>query len=144
MPTTFVRSPDACRSPLCEGIHQSTDFEPNLKLSLATECLVNPAETNYQDIKQGKGGWYATCSKQLPRQGFAPELSRVVPPQPMKRLARADKGREAVKKPFLPSDVMAEVHICAQRTTRSSADQGCRWGQRQFRRWQRSIRIGAD
>ena len=61
MPTTFVRSPDACRSPLCEGIHQSTDFEPNLKLSLATECLVNPAETNYQDIKQGKGGW-VVCS----------------------------------------------------------------------------------
>ena len=50
-----------------------------------------------------------------------PELS---PPQPMKRLARADKGREAVKKPFLPSDVMAEVHICGQRTTLSSADQG--------------------
>ena len=123
MPTTFVRSPDACRSPLCEGIHKSTDFEPNLKLSLATECLVNPAETNYQDIKQGKGGWYAADSKQLPRLGFAPELPRVVPPQPMKRLARADKGREAVKKPFLPSDVMAEVHICAQRTTLSSADQ---------------------
>ena len=57
MPTRFVRSPDTCRSPLCEGIHQSTDFEPNLKLSLATECLVNPAETNYQDIKQGKGGF---------------------------------------------------------------------------------------
>ena len=59
------------------------------------------------------GGWYAAVSKQLLRQGFAPELPRVVPPQPMKRLARADKGREAVKKPFLPSDVMAEVHICA-------------------------------
>ena len=126
------------------------------------------------------GGWYVAGSKQLPRQGFAPELPRVVPPQPMKRLARADKGREAVKKPFLPSDVMAEVHICGHRTNRSSADQGttqssadqrsiqssadqgstwssadqrttqssadqvCRWGQRQFRRWQRSIRIGAD